>query len=171
MFFGTGLFHHGSTELRFLVMERFGKDVDKLFTSSGRKFDVATVLMLGLRVVSHMLFSFQNSWNGYMGKPPILFSLLCKNLWFYKMSPWDNALSRTLMKQLTNRFHEVSYDHCSYERNLSNCLQKPEKVRTSTGFEPVTSDFNRVWTRDLGSNPVEVLTFSGFCTQLLKLHS
>ena len=60
MFIGTGLFHHGSTELRFLVMERFGKDVDKLFTSSGRKFDVATVLMLGLRVVSHMLFSFQN---------------------------------------------------------------------------------------------------------------
>ncbi|XP_015754496.1 PREDICTED: serine/threonine-protein kinase VRK1-like isoform X1 [Acropora digitifera] len=51
MFFGTGLFHHGSTELRFLVMERFGKDVDKLFTSSGRKFDVATVLMLGLRVL------------------------------------------------------------------------------------------------------------------------
>ena len=34
---------------------------------------------------------------------------------------------------------QVSYDHRSYESNLSNCVQKPEKVRTSTGFEPVTS--------------------------------
>ena len=38
--------------------------------------------------------------------------------------------------------NHVSYDHRSYERNLSNCVQKPEKVRTSTGFEPVTSQFN-----------------------------
>ena len=28
---------------------------------------------------------------------------------------------------------QVSYDHHSYERNLSNCVQKPEKVRTSWG--------------------------------------
>ena len=34
--------------------------------------------------------------------------------------------------------HQVSYDHRSYERNLSNCVEKPEKVRTSMGFEPVT---------------------------------
>ena len=26
-------------------------------------------------------------------------------------------------------------------RNLSNCVKKPEKVRTSTGFEPVTSRY------------------------------
>ena len=37
--------------------------------------------------------------------------------------------------------NQVSYDHRSYERNLSNCVQKPEKVRTSTGFEPVTSRY------------------------------
>ena len=30
-------------------------------------------------------------------------------------------------------WNQVSYDHRSYERNLSNCVQKPEKVRTSTG--------------------------------------
>ena len=30
---------------------------------------------------------------------------------------------------------ERIYDHRSYERNLSNCVEKPEKVRTSTGFE------------------------------------
>ena len=31
----------------------------------------------------------------------------------------------------------VSHDHCSYERNLGNCAEKPEKVRTSTRFEPM----------------------------------
>ena len=35
---------------------------------------------------------------------------------------------------------QVSYDHRSYERNFKQLrIQKPEKVRTSTGFEPVTS--------------------------------
>ena len=29
---------------------------------------------------------------------------------------------------------QVSYDHHHYERNLSNCIQKPEKVRTSIYF-------------------------------------
>ena len=31
------------------------------------------------------------------------------------------------------------YDPRSYERNVSNCVKKPEIFRTSTGFEPVTS--------------------------------
>ena len=35
-----------------------------------------------------------------------------------------------------NNPFQVSHDHRSFERNLSNCEQKPEKVRTSTGFEP-----------------------------------
>ena len=35
----------------------------------------------------------------------------------------------------------MSYDHRSYKHNLSNCVQKPEKVKTSTGFEPVTSRY------------------------------
>ena len=37
--------------------------------------------------------------------------------------------------------YQVSHDHRSFERNLSNCEQKPEKVRTSTEFEPVTSRY------------------------------
>ena len=37
-------------------MERFGKDVDELFISSGRSFDITTVFMLGLRVVSTSMF-------------------------------------------------------------------------------------------------------------------
>ena len=36
---------------------------------------------------------------------------------------------------------QVSHDHRSFERNLSNCEQKPEKIRTSTRFEPVTSRY------------------------------
>ena len=31
-----------------------------------------------------------------------------------------------------------SYDPGSYERNFCNCVKKPEKFRTSTGFELVT---------------------------------
>ena len=70
---------------------------------------------------------------------------------------------------------------------LSNCVEKPEKVRTSTGFEPVTSryrcDAQTNWAMKpltLGAGhlwvlmspwrkDVEVLTFSGFSTQLLKI--
>ena len=33
------------------------------------------------------------------------------------------------------------YELRSYERNFYNCVEKPEKFRTSTGFEPVTSRF------------------------------
>ena len=38
-------------------------------------------------------------------------------------------------------WNQVSHDHRSDECNLSNCVEKPEKVRTSTGFEPVTSQY------------------------------
>ena len=34
-----------------------------------------------------------------------------------------------------------SYDPGSYERNLCNCVKKPENFRTSTGFEPMTSRY------------------------------
>ena len=34
-----------------------------------------------------------------------------------------------------------SYDPLSYESNFCNCVEKPEKFRTSTGFEPVTSRY------------------------------
>ena len=72
----------------------------------------------------------------------------------------------------------MSYDHHRYERNLSNCVEKPEKVRTSTGFEPVTSGFiaqlvraSHRYREVTGSNPVAVLIFSGLYAQLLKLRS
>ena len=34
---------------------------------------------------------------------------------------------------------KLSYDPRSYELNFCNCVEKPEKFRSSTGFEPVTS--------------------------------
>ena len=46
-----------------------------------------------------------------------------------------------LLLQFNNKMLQVSHDHRSFERNLSNCEQKLEKVRTSTGFEPVTSRY------------------------------
>ena len=50
----------------------------------------------------------------------------------------DNFADRVLENSIRN---QVSYDHRSNERNLSNCVWKPEKVRISTGFEPVTSRY------------------------------
>ena len=40
-----------------------------------------------------------------------------------------------MLRTVNNNQNQVSHDHRSFERNLSNCEQKPEKVRTSTGFE------------------------------------
>ena len=62
-----------------------------------------------------------------------------------------------------------SYDPRSYELNFCNCVKKPENFRLSTGFEPVTSRYR--YREITGSNPVEVLNFSGFFTQLQKLRS
>ena len=46
------------------------------------------------------------------------------------------------MNHILNCRYEVSYDPNSYGGNFCNCVEKPEKVRTSTEFEPVTS---RCW--------------------------
>ena len=48
---------------------------------------------------------------------------------------------------------------------VMNAVFKPEKFRTSTGFEPVTSRYQHHRHREVaGSNPVKVLNFSGFST-------
>ena len=62
------------------------------------------------------------------------------------MFPWG-------MNQWWNDIWNGSYMNCgyeikwgcdprSYERNFCNCEEKPEKFRTTTGFEPVTSRFH-----------------------------
>ena len=51
------------------------------------------------------------------------------------MNQWWNGI--------WNESYEIkwSYDLRSYERNFYICVEKPEKFRTLTGFEPVTSRF------------------------------
>ena len=64
-------------------------------------------------------------------------SLFCLNLY-----PWWNGIWN---ESYMNCGYEIkwSYDLRSYERNFYNCVEKPEKFRTSKGFEPVTSWFRR----------------------------
>ena len=42
----------GSVDYRFMVMQRFGKDLEKIFTECGRRFSMPTVCYLAIRVVS-----------------------------------------------------------------------------------------------------------------------
>ena len=60
-----------------------------------------------------------------------------KNWRFIHISIYWVWRNKIVIKNV-NIMKQVSHDHRSFERNLSNCEQKPEKVRTLTGFEPVT---------------------------------
>ena len=66
------------------------------------------------------------------------------HLWVL-MFPWgmDQWWNDTWNGSYMNCGYEIrrSYDLRSYERNFCNCVEKPEKFRTSTGFEPVTSRY------------------------------
>ena len=72
--------------------------------------------------------------------------ILCSSLLIYPVynkiiscAPQQFFDSSTVINNKNS--NQVSYDHRSYKRKLSNCVKKPEKVRTSTGFEPVTSRY------------------------------
>jgi len=56
-FIATGQHNDGSTTNRFLVMERFGDDLQKLFETAGRRFPTSTVFLLGLKLVSPHFFT------------------------------------------------------------------------------------------------------------------
>ena len=59
-----------------------------------------------------------------------------------KVKQEDDSRRFYTLKQYVERYtNKVSHDHRSYERSFSNCVEKPERVRTSTGFEPVTSRY------------------------------
>ena len=51
-YIGSGSFDNGGVKYRFMIMDRFGQDVEKLFLASGGKFALHTVFGLGLRIVS-----------------------------------------------------------------------------------------------------------------------
>ncbi len=51
-FIGCGSFENGGTKYRFMVMDRFGQDVEKILQASNNKFASSTVFSVGLRIVS-----------------------------------------------------------------------------------------------------------------------
>ena len=51
-FIATGIHKLDGSDYRFLVMERYGKDLQKLFDENGKRFPTSTVFLLGLKLVS-----------------------------------------------------------------------------------------------------------------------
>lgn len=50
-FIGTGSHEHRGKGYRFLVMDRYGTDLNKLFEQNGRKFPQETVYKIALQIV------------------------------------------------------------------------------------------------------------------------
>ena len=54
-FIALGSHNHDTIKYRFLVMQKFGDDIEKKFTAAGRKFKIETVCYLAMRLVSHLI--------------------------------------------------------------------------------------------------------------------
>jgi len=50
-FIATGCYERDGSAYRFLVMQRFGSDLQKLFEQAGKRFPTSTVFLLGLKLV------------------------------------------------------------------------------------------------------------------------
>ena len=50
-FIASGSHDHAGTKFRFMVMDRFGEDIEKKFTAAGRRFSLPTVCYLALKLV------------------------------------------------------------------------------------------------------------------------
>ena len=50
-FMGSGSHDYGGEKYRFMVMQRFGTDIQKLFDAASRHFPLNTVLNLALRII------------------------------------------------------------------------------------------------------------------------
>ena len=51
-FVGSGSFDHGGQKFRFMVIERFGTDLQKLLEQNHNRFPMPTILHIGIQVVS-----------------------------------------------------------------------------------------------------------------------
>ena len=60
----------------------------------------------------------------------------------------------------TEIFLNWSYDPRNYERNSCDCVKKPEKFRTSTGFEPVASRYRCEALTNWAMKPLNVGSWS-----------
>ncbi|XP_030307941.1 serine/threonine-protein kinase VRK1 isoform X2 [Calypte anna] len=50
-FWGSGLHEKNGNSYRFMIMDRFGRDLQKMFEENAKRFSHKTVLQLGLRIV------------------------------------------------------------------------------------------------------------------------
>lgn len=62
-FIGSGSFENGGTKYRFMIMDRFGEDVEKKFLAAGRTFPIQTVFGLALRIVSMQFLNTEDFFN------------------------------------------------------------------------------------------------------------
>ncbi|XP_031549530.1 serine/threonine-protein kinase VRK1-like [Actinia tenebrosa] len=62
LYLGSGAVEHDNAKMRFLVMERYDQDVDQIFQHHNRRFDVRTVLMLGLRILDILEYIHENEY-------------------------------------------------------------------------------------------------------------
>ena len=60
-FIASGSHEHAGTKFRFMVMERFGEDIEKKFCSAGRRFSLSTVCYLALKLVSKKKIDIANN--------------------------------------------------------------------------------------------------------------
>jgi vaccinia related kinase len=51
-YIGSGSHVYRGEKYRFLVLERFGQDLSKLFLQNGKRFPVKTAFYLGIQIVS-----------------------------------------------------------------------------------------------------------------------
>ena len=51
-FIGSGSFDHDGQKFRFMVIERFGTDLQKLLQENNNRFPMPTILFIGMQVVS-----------------------------------------------------------------------------------------------------------------------
>lgn len=56
-FYGSGSHEYKGEKYRFVVIERFGTDIWKIFQNNGKSFPLETVLKLGVQIVSMAMFS------------------------------------------------------------------------------------------------------------------
>lgn len=54
-YLGSGSHEHKGKKYRFLVMDKYGKDLWHVFLENNRKFPVATVYKIGLQIVNNNL--------------------------------------------------------------------------------------------------------------------
>ena len=66
-YIGSGCLEKNGKRYRFMVMERFGTDIHKVFEQHGRKFSPKTVFTIALKLVSQQGFiASHTSFGGHM---------------------------------------------------------------------------------------------------------